>query len=71
MPKLLEVPIYPLDLPVLFHKTTVMFLRTKNHFKNGKEHRCRSIVESHRTMGNKIVQRQVLYLGEINDNQKA
>jgi hypothetical protein len=28
-------------------------------------------VENRRTQGNRIVQRQVLYLGEINDNQKA
>jgi hypothetical protein len=48
-----------------------MFLRAKSRFQDGKEHRYWSIVESHRTMGNKIVQRQVLYLGEINDSQKA
>ena len=48
-----------------------MFLREKSRFKDGKEHRYWSIVESHRTMDNKIVQRQVLYLGEINDSQKA
>jgi hypothetical protein len=28
-------------------------------------------VENRRTRGNRIVQRQVLYLGEINDNQHA
>lgn len=65
------MPTYPLDLQVLFRKTAVMFLREKSRFKEGKEHRYWSIVESHRTMGNKIVQRQVLYLGEINDGQKA
>lgn len=46
-----------------------MFLRAKNRFKDGKEHRYWSIVENHRSTGNKIVQRHVLYLGEINDSQ--
>jgi len=48
-----------------------MFLRAKTRFKDGKEHRYWSIVENRRTQGNRIVQRQVLYLGEINDSQKA
>jgi DDE family transposase len=48
-----------------------MFLRAKTRLKDGKEHRYWSIVENRRTQGNRIVQRQVLYLGEINDNQKA
>ena len=48
-----------------------MFLRAKTRLKDGKEHRYWSIVENRRTQGNGIVQRQVLYLGEINDNQKA
>ena len=48
-----------------------MFLRAKSRFKDGKEHRYWSIVENHRTIDNKIVQRHVLYLGEINDNQHA
>jgi transposase len=48
-----------------------MFLRAKSRFKDGKEHRYWSIVENHRTVGNKIVQRHVLYLGEINDSQHA
>ena len=48
-----------------------MFLRAKNRFKDGKEHRYWSIVENRRTHGGRIVQRQVLYLGEINDGQKA
>jgi hypothetical protein len=48
-----------------------MFLRAKIRFKDGKEHRYWSIVENRRTQGNRIVQRQVLYLGEINDSQKA
>ncbi len=48
-----------------------MFLRAKNRFKDGKEHRYWSIVENHRTVDNKVVQRHVLYLGEINDSQHA
>lgn len=48
-----------------------MFLRAKPRFKDGKEHRYWSIVENHRAAGNKVVQRQVLYLGEINDAQQA
>jgi len=48
-----------------------MFLRAKKRFKDGKEHRYWSIVENRRTHGGRVVQRQVLYLGEINDSQKA
>jgi hypothetical protein len=48
-----------------------MFLRVKTRLKDGKEHRYWSIVENRRTQGNRVVQRQVLYLGEINDSQKA
>src|SRR5918999_2686563 len=48
-----------------------MFLRAKSRLKEGKVHRYWSIVENRRTQGNRIVQRQVLYLGEINDNQQA
>jgi hypothetical protein len=48
-----------------------MFLRCKRRFKNGKAHRYYSVVESRRLPGNRVVQRQVLYLGEINDSQEA
>jgi hypothetical protein len=48
-----------------------MFLRVKKRFKDGKEHRHWSIVENRRTHGGRVVQRQVLYLGEINNSQKA
>ena len=47
-----------------------MFLRFNRRFKDGKEHRYWNIVESRRCAGRKVVQRQVLYLGEINDNQR-
>jgi hypothetical protein len=48
-----------------------MFLRSKTRRKDGKEHRYWSIVENRRVAGGRVVQRQVLYLGEINDAQKA
>lgn len=47
-----------------------MFLRSTRRFKDGKEHRYWSIVENRRCVGGKVVQRPVLYLGEINDSQK-
>ncbi len=48
-----------------------MFLRCFTRKKNGKEHRYWSIVENKRCAGGKVVQRHVLYLGEINDQQQA
>jgi hypothetical protein len=48
-----------------------MFLRSKIRRKDGKVHRTWSLVENRRVRGNRIVQRQVLYLGEINDTQQA
>jgi transposase len=48
-----------------------MFLRANRRPKDGKEHRYWNIVENKRCAGGKIVQRQVLYLGEINDSQLA
>ena len=48
-----------------------MFLRSTQRRKDGKDHRYFSIVENHRLPGGKTVQRTVLYLGEINDQQQA
>jgi hypothetical protein len=48
-----------------------MFLRHKTRHKDGKKHRYWSIVENRRVGGGRTVQRHVLYLGEINDAQKA
>src|SRR3990172_4312156 len=48
-----------------------MFLRSKRRYKNGKWHRYFSVVENRRLPGDRVVQRQVLYLGEINDSQEA
>jgi hypothetical protein len=47
-----------------------MFLKCSTRKKDGKEHRSWSIVESRR-VGGSVVQRHVLYLGEINDCQRA
>ena len=48
-----------------------MYLKACKRRKNGKEHRYFSIVESRRLAGGRVLQRQVLYLGEINDSQQA
>lgn len=47
-----------------------MYLRSHIRCKDGKEHRYWSVVESVRTRQG-VHQRQVLYLGEINDAQRA
>jgi len=39
--------------------------------KDGKEHRYYTVVESRRVGAGRVVQKQVLYLGEINDSQQA
>jgi transposase len=48
-----------------------MFLRSTNRKKDGKDHRYFSIVENRRVPDGRTVQRTVLYLGEINDQQQA
>jgi hypothetical protein len=47
-----------------------MFLRCTTRKKDGKEHRYWNVVENRRISGGRVVQRQVLYLGEINDSQR-
>src|SRR5712691_77473 len=47
-----------------------MFLRSSSRKKDGKEHRCFSIVENKRVADGRVVQRHVLYLGEINFSQE-
>ena len=47
-----------------------MYLKCHKRFKDGKEHRYWSIVESVRTRRG-VMKRQLLYLGEINDAQHA
>src|SRR5438093_9492329 len=49
---------------------SVMFLRHTKRKKDGKEHRYWSIVENRRIGGGRVVQRPLLYLGEINDSQE-
>ena len=48
-----------------------MFLRSNKRIKDGKEHRYYTVVESRRLGSGKVVQKQVLYLGEINDSQQT
>lgn len=48
-----------------------MFLRAKTRKKDGKEHRTWSVVENRRVAGGRVVQRHVLYLGEINSSQQV
>lgn len=48
-----------------------MFLRSHRRIKDGKLHRYFSVEESRRLQTGKVVQRRVLYLGEINDTQQA
>jgi transposase len=47
-----------------------MFLRAKIRTKDGKKHRYFSVVENQRVRGGRVVQRHVLYLGEINSSQE-
>ena len=46
-----------------------MFLRSSKRKKNGKTHVYWNIVENKRLSDGRVVQRQVLYLGEINSSQ--
>jgi hypothetical protein len=43
-----------------------MFLRCNRRLKDGKRHDYWSVVENRRLADGRVVQRQVLYLGEIN-----
>jgi transposase len=47
-----------------------MFLRATTRKKDGKEHRYWSIVENRRLSDGRVLQRHVLYLGEINASQE-
>jgi hypothetical protein len=46
-----------------------MFLRATTRKKDGKTHRYWSVVENRRLADGRVLQRHVLYLGEINDTQ--
>jgi transposase len=47
-----------------------MFLKCSTRHKDGKPHRSWSIVESRR-VGRQVMQKHVLYLGEVTDRQRA
>lgn len=47
-----------------------MFLRHTRRWKDGKQHLYWSVVENRRCKGGRVLQKTVLYLGEINDSQK-
>jgi hypothetical protein len=47
-----------------------MFLRSTIRRKDGKEHRYWSVVEARRVAHGRVVQRPLLYLGEINSSQE-
>ena len=61
----------PLICAVVGARYGSMFVRAKRRFKDGKEHRYWSVVENVRNRDGRVVQRQVLYLGEINDSQRS
>ena len=48
-----------------------MFLRCKKRRKDGKDHLYWSVVENRRVAGDRVMQRHVLYLGELNGHQQA
>lgn len=48
-----------------------MFLRSHKRLKDGKAHLYWSVVENRRLHDGRIVQRHVLYLGELNGTQEA
>ena len=47
-----------------------MYLKCNRRRKDGKDHNYWSIMENRRCAGGKVIQRPVLYLGEINDSQR-
>ena len=48
-----------------------MFLRKTQRKKDGKTHTYWSVVENQRVARGRVVQRHLLYLGEINASQAA
>jgi hypothetical protein len=70
--KMLVVETYPLCSRSLFGILQAdMFLRSNTRIRDGEEHRYYAVVESRPLQSGKATQRQVLYLGEINDSQQA
>ena len=70
VPKPRVVATQPLPPGVLPAILPGVFLKCSKRRKDGKEHRSWSVVESRR-VDRHVVQRHVLYLGEINDSQHA
>ncbi len=67
------MPTYPLARrrwELLSWAGHVSSLHKKRH-KDGKEHIYWSIVENRRVSGGRVLQRHVLYLGELNGRQEA
>ena len=48
-----------------------MFLRSQVRKKDGQAHAYWRVVENKRLQDGRVAQRQVLYLGEVNDSQRA
>jgi transposase len=65
------VKTYPLAISQKGCQNKVMFLRATTRKKDGKTHRYYSVVENRRVRDGRSVQKTLLYLGEINDGQKA
>ncbi|OOP58021.1 MAG: hypothetical protein AYP45_00205 [Candidatus Brocadia carolinensis] len=65
------MPTWPIDAFTGNCENACMFLREKSRTKDGKTYRYWSVVENRRVCGRRVVQRQVLYLGGLNDNQRA
>ena len=63
----------PVDTPSVhrYALPQTMFLRHNRRFKDGKEHRYPSVVENRRVSAGRSVQKTLLYLGEINDSERA
>jgi transposase len=56
--------------PNLGSYNLAMFLKCNQRMKDGKAHCYWNVVENRRLSDGRVVQRQVLYLGEINDSQR-
>ena len=66
------VETYPLCRRIRFWHSATENVSAQQYADQGrKEHRYYTVVESRRLQSGKVAQRQVLYLGEINDSQQA
>ena len=60
---------YPIDEDVAAGQNACVFLKTHRVSKDGKEHVYFSLCESLRLGRKRVLQRQVLHLGELNGHQ--